>query len=154
MSNEGTFGQRLKALLKRARLSQQQIADELDIPRNTVWRWLNDKATPESNNLQRLATLLQVSVDELMNGSPEQPGQWVLQIRIAHEFREEVIDMRRGIPRKASITTTPEGGYLCLGGDYTLWTDDNNFKKFIADIKKFRETVIQNGIALGGIAAQ
>ena len=59
--------------------------------------------------------------------------------------------MSRGIPREASITTTPKGGYLCLGGDYSLWTDDNNFKKFLADIKKFRATVIQNGVAFGSI---
>lgn len=59
--------------------------------------------------------------------------------------------MARNVPTVSSITTTPSGGFICLGGDYSLWTDDNLFKKVMADLKKFRNTVIQNGKALGGI---
>ena len=66
-----TFGEKLRRLLKQQRLSQQELADALDIPRNTVWRWVNDKTTPESNKLQSLATLLHVSVDDLLNNSED-----------------------------------------------------------------------------------
>lgn len=153
MSNEETFGQRLKVLREKTGLSQAKLSEQVNVSLKTVQRWEKDERQPRIEEVLKLAEVLGISEGELLNGSPEQPGQWVLQIRIAHEFREEVIDMRRGIPRKASITTTPDGGYLCLGGDYSLWTDDNNFKKFLADIKKFREAVIQNGIALGGVQA-
>ena len=51
----------------------------------------------------------------------------------------------------STITTSKEGDFLSLGGGYELWTDDNQFKKLINDLKKLRTTVIQNGIALGGI---
>ena len=153
MSNEETFGQRLKVLRKSRGISQEKLAEMLDMSVMTIRRWEWGTIIPRIDEMTKLAEALQVPESDLLNGTPEQPGQWVLQIRIAHEFREEVIDMRRGIPRKASITTTPDGGYLSLGGDYTLWTDDSNFKKFVADLKKFREAVIQNGIALGGVQA-
>ena len=146
-----SFGERLRKLLKLSRLSQQNVADALDVQRNTVWRWVNDKATPESNLLQKLATLLHVSVDDLLHENRTQSSGWVLTVRIANDFREEVIDLSKGIPRISTIATSKEGGLLTLGGSYELWTDDNNFKKLISDLKKFRSTVIQNGIDLGGI---
>ena len=59
--------------------------------------------------------------------------------------------MAKNVPTVSSITSTPAGSFICLGGDYSLWTDDNSFKKIISDIKKYRNTVIQNGKALGGI---
>ena len=59
--------------------------------------------------------------------------------------------MTKKVPCISSITTTPNGGFLTLGGDYSLWTDDELFKNLLSDLKKFRKTVIQNGIAQGGI---
>ena len=149
--NEETFGQRLRKLIKRAKLSQQNVADELDIPRNTVWRWINGQATPESNNLQKLATLLHVSVDELLNGVPTEQRTWVLHVEIG-DRKETFIDMAKLATNPMStIMTTSEAGYLQLGGSYELWTDDTLFKKMIADFKKLREAVIASGRAQGGI---
>lgn len=151
MNENKNFAQRLRKLLKQCRLSQQNVADALDIPRNTVWRWINGKAIPESTNIQNLARLLNISVDDLLNGSAPDAKKWVLQIKIADDFTQEVIDMAKNVPCVSSITSTPTGAFMCLGGDYSLWTDDNLFKKFIADLKKYRATVIQNGKAFGSI---
>lgn len=141
----------MKSFRKSKGLSQEQLAEAINVHSVTVSRWENNELIPKTVNIQQMARILGVSEAELLNGTPEQPAQWVLHIKIAHEFKEEVIDMTKSIPRDASIITTPKGGYLCLGGDYSLWTDDNNFKKFLADIKKFRATVIQNGVAFGSI---
>ena len=148
--SDSNFAKRLRDLLKKARLTQQNVADALDVPHITVWRWLNERATPESYNMQKLADLLHISLDELLNGKQE-TGTWQLRIEVANDFRQEVIDVSKNVPRVASIQTTPNGGFLVLGGDYSLWQDDNSFKRFIADLKKYRSVVIQNGVALGGI---
>ena len=148
-----SFGQRLKTVRKSKGISQAELAYLVGVHETTIRRWENDdKQQPRVEEVKRIAEALHISEQELLSDSPQSSG-WVLTVKIAHDFSEEVIDMSKSIPRKASITTTPEGGFLCLGGDYSLWTDDNSFKKFIADIKKFRATVIQNGIALGGIKA-
>ena len=147
--NNESLGERLRRLLEKSGLTQQNVADKLDIPRNTVWRWINNKATPESKNLHDLATLLHVSVDELLNGAPEET--WVLTVKIADNFTQEVIDVSKRVPCVSSITTTPTGGFMCLGGDYSLWADDTLFKKMINDLKKYRDVVLQNGRAMGGI---
>ena len=150
MTEKATFGQRLKRLIKREKLSQQDVADALNLPRNTVWRWSNEQATPESSNLQKVATLLHTSVDELLNGVPEQ-NAWVLHVQIG-DNKEEFIDMGKLAKSPVcAIITDANAGFIKLGGNYELWQDDALFKRLISDLKKLRSSVIQNGRALGGI---
>ena len=150
MTEKETFGQRLKRLIKREKLSQQDVADALNLPRNTVWRWINEQATPESSNLQKVATLLHTSVDELLNGVPEQ-NAWVLHVQIG-DNKEEFIDMGKLAKSPVcAIITDANAGFIKLGGNYELWQDDALFKRLISDLKKLRSSVIQNGRALGGI---
>ena len=150
MTEKEAFGQRLKRLIKREKLSQQDVADALNLPRNTVWRWINEQATPESSNLQKVATLLHTSVDELLNGVPEQ-NAWVLHVQIG-DNKEEFIDMGKLAKTPVcAIITDANAGFIKLGGNYELWQDDALFKRLISDLKKLRSSVIQNGRALGGI---
>ena len=149
MSEAETLGQRIRRLLKKEKLSQQEVADELNIPRNTVWRWINNQATPESNNLHKLATLLHITVDELLNGAPEQDG-WVLHVEIGNT-KEDFLNMKNGIKPESVIITSSEGGYLKLGGNYQLWADDKAFRKLIKELGRLRGAVLANGKALGGI---
>ena len=147
-----SFGQRLRAFRKKAGLTQEDLAEKVGVHLITVSRWENDIDTPKTFKIKPLALALNVSENDLLyDNQTNNNNQWVLQIRIAHSFNQEVVDMTKNVPRQSSILTTPDGAFLCLGGNYDLWTDDNNFKKFISDLKKFRATVIQNGIALGGI---
>ncbi len=147
-----SFGQRLRAFRKNAGLTQEDLADILNLSYMTVRRWESGKSNPRIEEVKKIAEALHVSENDLLyDNQTNNNNQWVLQIRIAHSFNQEVFDMTKNVPRQSSILTTPDGAFLCLGGNYDLWTDDNNFKKFIADLKKFRATVIQNGIALGGI---
>ena len=112
------FGERLRKLIKKQGLTQQDLADALDISRNTVWRWINDKATPESYILQNLATVLHVSIDDLLNDSPpDNSGRWVLSITVRQELKEEVIDLAKPIPEISTVVTANTGAYIALGGN-------------------------------------
>ena len=105
---------------------------------------------PRMEELKRLATALHVSEDELLNGVPEQ-NAWVLHVEIGNT-KEDFLDMAKLATNPVSaIITDREAGFLKIGGNYELWTDDNLFKKVISDLKKLREAVIANGRALGGI---
>ena len=146
-----SFGKRLKQLRKKAGLTQEELGYRLNMSYMTIRRWEADKIFPRMDEIKSIAQALSVTESDLLNDNCTQSHDWVLSIRIAHNLEQEVIDLSKGVPRIASITTTKDGGLLTLGGSYENWTDDNSFKKLIADLKKFRSTVIQNGIALGGI---
>ena len=103
-----TFGNRLRSLIQQKGLTQQELADALDLPRNTIWRWINEKATPRGNILLNLATFLQVSVDDLLNDSPpEHSGEWTIHINVADKFTKEEINLTGNIQPIAQITVTP-----------------------------------------------
>ena len=149
-STVSRFAQTLRAFRKKKGFSQEELADRAKIILRTYIRWENGETQPRIDEIRRLAQALNVTEQELLTGEPK-ATEWVLTVKIAEEFREEVIDVSRSVPTVASIITTPQGGYLCLGGDYSLWSNPENFKKLIRDLKKFQSTVIQNGRALGGI---
>jgi transcriptional regulator with XRE-family HTH domain len=99
----------LTRFLERRGLTQQALADALDIPRNTVWRWVNGKATPSAEMLQRLADYFNVSVDELLNGP--QPNE--LKVNII--WTKEDVDMN-------VLSIEPnEVNFACKPKEIILW---------------------------------
>ena len=148
--NNSVLAERLKGLRKKAGITQSELAYLIGVHETTIRRWESGKVTPRMDEIKKLAQALNVTDDELLNGKQE-TGTWQLRIEVANDFKQEVIDVSKSVPRIASIQTTPNGGFLVLGGEYSLWQDDNNFKRFVADLKKYRSVVIQNGVALGGI---
>ena len=142
------FPERLKALRKKAGLTQTKLGELIGVSLLTVFRWENGERSPRMDNIKKIAEVLHVSDAELLSEQQYENHSWVLQIKIAHDFREEVFDLSKGVPHVASITTTRDGGLLTLGGSYDVWTNDDCFKKLLQDLKKFRATVIQNGVSL------
>lgn len=72
-----TFGERLFELRKHANLTQEQLAELLEVSRQSVSKWEQDKAYPEMTRLIFLSDYFQVSLDYLMRGTeaPEQSEQ-------------------------------------------------------------------------------
>ena len=153
-SHSETFGQTLRRLRKKAGLTQEELADKLGVHERRIRRWELDEGMPRTEEVKKLAEALSVSVLDLLEPHAPNNHHWVLTVRIVDGLKEEVIDLAKGIPTISVINTSKDGGLLTIGGSYELWTDDNNFKRLISDLKKYRKSVIQNGIALGGITAQ
>lgn len=59
------YGERLKRLREDKKLSQQQLADRLNINRSTYARYELGQTQPDYETLQRLADFYGVSVDYL-----------------------------------------------------------------------------------------
>lgn len=66
-----TFGERLYHLRSEKNLSQEQLAELLDVSRQSISKWENDKAYPEMTRLLFLSDYFQVSLDYLMRGTEE-----------------------------------------------------------------------------------
>ncbi|WP_181991443.1 helix-turn-helix domain-containing protein [Bifidobacterium pseudolongum] len=72
MTDEGTdrrttLGGKIKAARLEAGLTQDEMAGKLFVSRQAITKWENDKGVPDIGNLRRLAQLLDVSVDYLLN---------------------------------------------------------------------------------------
>ena len=52
-----TFGEKLQDLRRKAGLSQDSLAEKLDVSRQAVSKWERDEAMPETEKLLRIAQL-------------------------------------------------------------------------------------------------
>lgn len=66
-----TFGERLYELRKDKNISQEELADLLDVSRQSISKWENDKAYPEMTRLLFMSDFFGVSLDYLMRGIEE-----------------------------------------------------------------------------------
>ncbi|WP_368863384.1 helix-turn-helix domain-containing protein [Staphylococcus hominis] len=66
-----TFGENLKAIRKRMKLTQQEMADRMDISRTYLSDLENTKSSTSINTVLYIAKRLDISVNELVNDSLE-----------------------------------------------------------------------------------
>lgn len=60
------IGKNLRRLRSRAGLTQQEIADKLDVSRVAIGQWESEKSMPRKANLEQLADLFGTTVADLM----------------------------------------------------------------------------------------
>lgn len=66
-----TFGAMLAALRKEKGMTQLELADQMGVTDKAVSKWERDLSFPDVSSLPRLAEILGVSVEELMQGKAE-----------------------------------------------------------------------------------
>lgn len=62
------FGERLYKLRSEKNISQEELAELLDVSRQSISKWENDKAYPEMTRLLFMSDYFDVSLDYLMRG--------------------------------------------------------------------------------------
>ena len=73
-----TIGKRIALLRKEKGLTQEELAEHMAVSPQAVSKWENDQTCPDISALPRLAKLLGITVDELLNGKEELPAVRVL----------------------------------------------------------------------------
>ena len=61
-----TFGEKLQSLRQRAGMSQDQLAERLQVSRQAVSRWERDETMPETDKVVALADIFGVTTDYLL----------------------------------------------------------------------------------------
>ena len=84
-----TLGERLAQLRTQAGLSQDDLAERLDVSRQSVSKWETGASVPGLDNLVKLSRLFGVPLDELVQGRPS-PLTWASRLwrRAAALYRE------------------------------------------------------------------
>ena len=65
------IGDRIRNLRKEKNLSQEEVAEELQISRQSVSKWESGQSVPEISKVIQLSDLLGVSTDDLLRGTEE-----------------------------------------------------------------------------------
>ena len=62
------LGRKLKEVRMKANLTQEQVAEELFVSRQTISNWENEKSYPDIISIIKLSDLYSISLDELLKG--------------------------------------------------------------------------------------
>ncbi|MCR2033455.1 helix-turn-helix domain-containing protein [Anaerofustis stercorihominis] len=65
-------GEKISKARKNINLTQDQLAEVLDVSRQTISKWESDIAYPEAGKLKLLSDTLNVSIDYLLNDEAEE----------------------------------------------------------------------------------
>ena len=88
------FNNKLYELRKKKGLSQEELANRLNVSRQTISKWEVGDSTPDMEKLAAISELFQVSLDELVldkvpEKAPEKPAKSELYSDIKEKFLTE-----------------------------------------------------------------
>ncbi|HEM3181962.1 helix-turn-helix domain-containing protein [Streptococcus suis] len=100
------FGQQIKDLRKKKGLTQEQFALKLNVTRQAVSNWENDKNLPDLELLILMSSVFSISLDQLILGGTEM-----------NNMTEKLVkDGREGRRTQMHLTITIIGSFLMLLG--------------------------------------
>lgn len=70
-----SLGNKLAEARKKQNLTQEQLAERLGVTRQAVSRWESDTAYPETDKIVRMAQILDVSCDYLLQDGVDEKGR-------------------------------------------------------------------------------
>ena len=110
----------LKSLRKKNQYTQEEIAEKINVSRQSVAKWENGESNPDIESCIKLANLYNVKLDDLVNHSEEETGIGVPPK--GKFFFGSVVDGERGqivIPKEARIVFNINAGdkLLILGDE-------------------------------------
>lgn len=95
-----TLGQKLYELRKASGLSQEQLAKQIDVSRQTISNWESDIALPNLEKIIAISDLFQISLDQLLKGEQQKHSQETSIEELAKmnwEYRKKTIAFIVGI---------------------------------------------------------
>lgn len=75
-----TLGERIAIQRKAKSLSQEELANILNVSRQAVYKWESDQSTPELEKLIAMTSIFEISLDELVKGEIPQNSEVVINV--------------------------------------------------------------------------
>lgn len=76
------IGEKIFELRKQKNLSQEEVADKLNVSRQTISKWETNQSTPDFDKIVPLCELFEISTDELLKGIKEKDQEEVKEPKI------------------------------------------------------------------------
>lgn len=87
------LGTKIKLQREKKNWSQQELADQIHISRQSISKWEQNKALPSITNIVMMSDLFNISLDELMKDDEMLVEKIDAQIKIARSLRNMIISV-------------------------------------------------------------
>lgn len=134
-----TFAEKLKMIRKQAGMSQEKLAEKLNVSRQAVTKWETDAGIPDIENIMAISTLFNISIDELLGNEKTEKKQTDYFFESVTEYdidEPKHYDMKFGGANKLVFSGYDGEKIRVRLASNTLSTLRSDFKVKIDDIKK------------------
>ena len=100
------FGEQIKKLRKETQLTQEQFAEKLNISRQAISNWENNRNLPDIEMLIQISKVFQISLDQLILGGNQMNNMAEKLIKDGSKTRRAKMNM---------ISTVIGGIFMLLG---------------------------------------
>lgn len=87
------LGTKIKVQREKKNWSQQELADQIHISRQSISKWEQNKAIPSITNIVMMSNLFNISLDELMKDDEILVNKMDAQMKIARSLRNIMISV-------------------------------------------------------------
>lgn len=109
-----TFGEKMQELRRKAGMSQDTLAEQLDVSRQAVSKWERDETMPETEKVVRIAQLFHVSLDELLlDREPQKEPEPQPQPQYRPVYRHDYVNQFRRHGYKLGYILIVIGALIC-----------------------------------------
>lgn len=115
------ISKRLKELRTVSGFSQEKLAELLDVSRQTISSWENERSYPDVHNLIMLCDIYSVSLDDLMEGDIETMKKEVANTTLNKSPQDAIQLIQSGLVMIIGLLIAVTGLIITLNGGSTLW---------------------------------
>lgn len=142
------FGDNLKLLRKEKKLSQEELAEKMNVSRQSVSKWETGEAYPEMNNILQLCKIFGCKINSLVNDNIEDVNSLDEEIKMSVvKFKEEKQRKVKGLSKAIMIIAKIAKvcvivGTICIAlAAITVPIVISNIKVENSQIKVFNEVI-------------
>ena len=114
MSNK-TTGEIISSIRREKGFTQKELAEKLSVTDKAVSKWERDVALPDINTLPKLAKILDVTIEELINAKPQKTNK-LKKVDFCIDLILKVIPLAMGI----AVVVTSILGELSVRSGFTM----------------------------------
>lgn len=120
-----TLGMMISSLRKDKGMTQLELAEKMGVTDKAVSKWERDLSCPDINSIPKLAEILEISVDDLMQGKTGTEGKDIKEKKknISRNKVDEIIDTALkgiGIAMGIAVTVLSVLGELEINAAFTM----------------------------------
>jgi len=82
------LGEQLQKLREEKKMSREELAGEMNVSRQAVYKWENNKGYPDIENLIKLSELYNVMLDELIKGDQSFQSKIAIDRKKSEDFSD------------------------------------------------------------------
>lgn len=130
------LSEKIFTLRKEKGMSQEELAEKLNVSRQAVSRWEGGSALPDATNVLQLSKLFEVSADYLLNDDYEQPNSTAEErVQPKRDIKKVVACWASGVGLVAQFIIYLVSRFVQVPAPFVYWKDGQKWYRWDGELR-------------------